>query len=373
MPRDLHQPSQPMPHLNPQVPLTLLYGDSPFLIEREARALIEARLTAEERAYDLVVLDMDDQPVQEVLAELTAGSLIAGKRVLLVRNIQALKTQDQTFLATALTDLPAETAVVLTYIWTRRPAKGGLPVNDALGKVVKAHGQHAQFVTPRERDLVQWVIGEAKRLGKRLDPQAAGLLVEMAGRDHGALASEIEKLSLYVGNGKTISIPDVQAVAVRSAESTSFELVDAIAEGNTARALTILPTLVPAHNATSAAIPLLGMIARNLRLLWQAAHLAQRGMPIDRLRQLPPELADLLPQQHNIMEATQRSFVAQKLARHARNFTDEQAAISLERVLYADRALKGQTNEHLDARLVIERLVTELCLLSRRYAGTKRR
>ena len=67
-----------------------------------------------------------------------------------------------------------------------------------------------------------------------------------------------------------------------------------------------------------------------------------------------------------MVEATRSDFVARKLAGHARNFTDTQAALSLERVLYADQALKGQTGEHLDPRLVVERLVTELCLLAQR-------
>jgi DNA polymerase III delta subunit len=145
--------------------------------------------------------------------------------------------------------------------------------------------------------------------------------------------------------------------------------VDAIAEGDARRALAILPDLIPAHGASSSAIPLLGMIARNLRLLWQASFLARNGLHVDRSPKVPETLAELLPSQQNIAEATRSSFVARKLARHARNFSDALAAASLERVLHADRALKGQTGESLDAGLVMERLVTELCLLSLRGTG----
>jgi DNA polymerase-3 subunit delta len=209
------------------------------------------------------------------------------------------------------------------------------------------------------------VTQEAKQRGKRLDEPAAELLVQLTGRDHGRLSSELNKVSAYVGKAERISADDVSAVAVRSAEATSFQLVDAIAEGDTAKALAMLPDLVPAHNAAGAAIMLLGMVARNLRLLWQASYLGRNRAPVDRGR--PPEsLAELLPVQQNVVEATRSDFVARKLAGHARNFTDTQAALSLERVLYADQALKGQTGEHLDPRLVVERLVTELCLLAQR-------
>jgi DNA polymerase III delta subunit len=146
--------------------------------------------------------------------------------------------------------------------------------------------------------------------------------------------------------------------------------VDAIAEGNAPRALAQLSDLVPAHSAQAAAIPLLGMIARQLRLMWQAAYLASCGAPVDRGGKVAAGVTDLLPEQQNVLAAARSSFMARKLARQARNFGDQEIAFALERVLQADRALKGQTAEQLDPRLVMERLVTELCLLARRAART---
>jgi len=354
-----------MPTLDPRVQLTLLYGDAPFLIDREARAFVNAILPPEDQAYGLTVTDLDVAPVADALADLRTGSLLGGTRVLLLDKLHALKAEEAKAVAHRVADLPPATFVVMTYLYTKRPTKKGLPVTAALAKVIEAKGQSAEFITPYERELAPWAIEEARRLGKRLDPPAAEMLVGLTGRDHGALASELAKLATYVGEADRIGVADVSEVAVKSAEATSFDLVDAIAEGNAAKALALLPDLVPAQNAASAAIPLFGMIARNLRLLWQAGHLARHGAPVDRGAP-PPALAELLPAQHNVTEAARSGFVARKLAGHARNFTDALAAVSLERVLYADRALKGQTDEHLDPRLVVERLVTELCLLAQR-------
>jgi DNA polymerase-3 subunit delta len=352
-----------MPGLDPHVQLTLVHGDAGFLIDREARVLVDAILPPDEQTYGLTVTDLDATPVAEALGGLYMGSLLAGARVLLLRNLQALQAEAQKPLVEALGSIPPGASVILTHVSTRE--RKGYAVSAALTRLIKSKGQSLQLTTPYERELGQWAIAEAKQRGKRLDPPAAELLVELAGRDYGRLASELGKLCTYVGDAESISQEDVHRVAVKGAEATSFELVDAIAEGDAAKALSILPDLVPAHSAQSAAIPLLGMVARNLRLLWQAAYLARNNAPVDRGR-VPESIADLLPSQHGIAEATRSSFVARKLARHARNFTDDQAAVSLERVLHADRALKGQTDEHLDARLVVERLVTELCLLSQR-------
>ena len=381
-----------MPALDPHVQLTLIHGDALFIIEREAHAFVDAILRPEERTYGLTVVDLETTPVTDALGALYTGSLMAGTRVLLLQNVQTLRAgvakvkeapegdeapepeepeepsksgskPPQKLLSEALANIPPGVFVVLTHVSTRE--RKGYALSVALTKLVTSRGQSAQFSTPWERELSQWVIQEARQRGKRLDPPAAELLVELTGRDQARLSSELDKVAAYVGQADRISAEDVSAVAVRSAEATSFQLVDAIAEGDAAKALAMLPDLVPAHNATSAAIPLLGMIARNLRLLWQASHLARNRAPVDRGR--PPEsLAELLPTQQNVVEATRSSFVAKKLAGHARNFTDTQAALSLERVLYADQALKGQTGEHLDPRLVVERLVTELCLLAQR-------
>ena len=381
-----------MPKLDPHVQLTLIQGDAPFTIEREARAFVDAVLPPEEQTYGLTVVDLETTPVTEAVSALYSGSLMAGTRVLLLRNLQALRAgavrakepaegdessdpeppdegakpgskPPQKVLTEALASIPPGVFVVLTHVSMRE--RKGYAVSSALTKLVGSKGQTSQHKTPWEDELGRWVIQEARQRGKRLDDAAASLLVELTGRDQGRLSSELDKVAAYVGKPEQITADDVSAVAVRSAEATSFQLVDAIAEGDAAKALAMLPDLVPAHNATSAAVPLLGMIARNLRLLWQASYLGRNRAPVDRGK--PPDaLAELLPTQQNVTEATRSDFVARKLAGHARNFTDTQAALSLERVLHADRALKGQTGEHLDPRLVVERLVTELCLLAQR-------
>jgi len=389
-----------MPALDPHIQLTLIHGDAALLIEREARRFVDAVLPPTEQAYGLTVADLDTTPLTEALNGLYTGSLMAATRVLLLRNLQTVPAgtrkakepseeeadeaeepgeatkpgkpgQSQKTLSDALGRIPPGVFVVLTHVSTRE--KKGYAVSAGLTKLLKAHGQSLQLMTPWERDMAQWAIEEARAAGKRLEPPAAELLVELSGRDHARLASEVAKLTAYVAEAPRISTDDVNAVAVKTAEATSFQLVDAIAEGDAAAALALLPDLVPAHNATSAAIPLLGMIARNLRLLWQAGHLARSGSPVDRGRP-SPAVAALLPVQHNVTEATRSNFVAKKLAGHGRNFTDAQAAVSLERVLHADRALKGQTGEHLDPRLVVERLVTELCLVAQQtQSGSRRR
>ncbi len=376
--------------LNPSVPLTLLYGDAPLLIERAADGLIDALLPRGSRTYGLTLIDLrhrqrvgrwgsgdrwgdpdlvwgasDPNPVARVAAQLQTGSLMADRRVLLLQGVDDLPAAQQNELARQVGDLRPDVYVIMIASASRQQAGKGLPVAAKLRAVVEQQGQSAAFITPFEREMAQWAVGEAGRMGKRLDRAAAERLVEMVGRDHARLFSELEKLCSYVGDAREIALPDVSEAASRSVEASSFDLVDAIAEGDARRALSMLPDLLAGQNVPSTAIPLLGMIARQLRLVWQAGYLAQSGAPVDRGGRPATEVTALLPEQQNVVVAARSGFVARKLARYARSLGDREIAAALQRVLYADRALKGQTDEHLEPRLVMERLVTELCLLAR--------
>lgn len=358
-----------MPGLSCAVQLSLIYGDAPFPIDRAARELVRGILGDDDSGYGLTAVDLERAPISDAALHLQTGSLIAETRVLWLKSIHEARADDQKRLVEPLAALPPGTFVVMTAATTRQRALKGPPVSAALRKVVEKSGQSVCYMTPFERELAGWAIEEARRIGKTIDRRTAEQLVEMVGRDHGRLFSEIVKLASYVGASDRIDPQAVEAAASRSAEASSFELVDAIAEGDVRRSLAMLPDLVPAHNSASAAIPLLGMIARQLRLIWQASFLAQGGAPIDRRGKVDDALSSLLPEEQNVLQAARTSFVARKLAGHARNLNDRQVALALERVLYADKALKGQTDEHLDPRLVVERLVIELCLLFPARAG----
>jgi len=355
--------------LNLAVQLTLLYGDAALLIERATDELVDAILPGEARGYGLTVMDVGQVPLGQVGLQLRTGSLMAATRVVVLRDVDSLSAAQQGELAGLLGAPPAGVHVIMAASASRQEANKGLPVSAKLRKLVEEKGQSASFITPFEREMAEWVVSEALRLGKRIDRAVAEQLVALAGRDHARLSSELQKLCCYVGAASQITAQDVAAAASRSAEASSFDLVDAIAEGNARAALSMLPDLLPSQSVQSAAIPLLGMVARHLRLMWQAAYLAQCGSPVDRSLRVGPDVVALLPEQQNVLQAARTSFVAKKLARHARTLGDQELAAALKKVLDADRALKGQTDEHMDPRLVMERLVTELCLLAQRAGG----
>jgi len=346
--------------LDPNVPLTLLHGDATLLIERAAEELVRQLLPPDELDYGLTRLNLVDTPVEAAIEELSAGCLMAPRRVVVLRHVNALPAAQQKRLLPALCALAPDTSCVLTAP-TDNTRSRGEPVCSDLAKLLRAQGQVAEFRTPWERELVPWCSAEAQRLGHRLDLGAAQRLVDLVGRNHQFLSNELRKLGVYVGPGAEIALGDVDQLVSPTAEANSFDFADALAARDAPAALEALLDLLPARNPSSAAIMLLGMIARQYRLVWQTRYLA--GHRVEPGGRVPAELAAWLPARQKVSDAARSSFVARKLSGQARHFHDAQLARALALVLDADRTLKGQTEETLHPRVVLEALIADLCAL----------
>jgi DNA polymerase-3 subunit delta len=280
--------------------------------------------------------------------------------VVVVQELQELSNKDQKRLAAPLSSVGAGTTLVAT----TSPPSGRFDRKPKLAadllRAVEKTGEIRDCFSPPERQLVPWVMAEARLHGKRLTPDAASLLLETVGADCDRLAPEVAKLALYVGAAEEIADADVRASASPADDSTVFDLVDAIGRKDLPRALDFVRALLPKEARRGAGIPLLGMIARHLRLLWQAVTVLKGHASLD--SPVADDLRARLPQETNLLEAVRgKSFLVRKYAQQARNFTDAQLARAIVKVYEADLALKGFGEAQMDDRMVIETLVIALC------------
>lgn len=117
-------------------------------------------------------------------------------------------------------------------------------------------------LTPDSVDaLIERVVGRA---GKRVAPAARQLIQRRAGSQAGALAAELEKLVLYVGDAATVDEAAVRDSLRDLAESWIFDFTKALAQRQAAPAVTLLRALFEQGEHP---LRLLSVIARELRLL----------------------------------------------------------------------------------------------------------
>jgi len=117
-----------------------------------------------------------------------------------------------------------------------------------------------------EGDAIKWVVSQAEARGIKFDADAARELIDALGADMMMVASEFEKLSLYVEGKGRITLGDVETMVLAAKQRSLYELTDAISQHDRTRALLLLHGLLNASDGgEDAAIGHLYMLARTFR------------------------------------------------------------------------------------------------------------
>lgn len=259
-------------------PIVVIFGDENHLKETTLEQTLDALLPpATDRSFALCTYDGEQNPDQggptivTVLEDLATLPFLAERRVVVVRRADAFITAHRERLERYAAN-PAPTGVLIlecrTFPKTTRLYKAADAAGGRLLECKRLFG----------RALVDFVVTEARQQGKRLAPDAAARLVDAVGQDTGTLASEVEKLCLYVGDAADIQLQHVHDLVGQTREEKVFAVADAAAAGRLPDALRLWQQVLD----TDAAAPYraVGGLAFCLRR-WLTAHqLAAEGQPI---------------------------------------------------------------------------------------------
>ena len=124
------------------------------------------------------------------------------------------------------------------------------------------------------RDLTTWIQHEAKSNGTQISMETAGYLVEVNGDSLLPLASEIEKMALFLDGTGEITKDLITMLVPRSPEVDVFRLTDAYLSGNVADTVSIYHDLL--RNGEEA-IMLTSLISGQIRLMIHVQQLRKKG------------------------------------------------------------------------------------------------
>ena len=147
-----------------------------------------------------------------------------------------------------------------------------------LDKLIEKVGCIIECKAPDERTAASWCIRRCeKRHNATLEPEAAQLLVARLGPELQRLDTELGKLAVMVGSGKTITHELVAQAVELSREEKAWEIQSAIVTGNAAVMLRKLKELleVSRHDV----VPISWAICDLLRKIHAASQLLGRNVP----------------------------------------------------------------------------------------------
>jgi len=252
-------------------PLYLIGGTDEAKIDA-TRSRLRARAEREGGAAALEVFESGEgrgMPDHEaLLMAIPALSLMDSRRYLLADGVDRWREKQLEAVIAALAALPPDLTLVLISR-AKTPAK--------LSKAVQAAGGEIhEFEAPKARDLPRQLVTDAQRLGFRLDPAAARLLVDRMGANPVRLANELARLELWCGSGGEVGPEDLEAMIADTQEAAVWTLSDALLEGDAAGALRVGERLIAqGENVTG----LIYGLASRLRSACAAAAQLEAGVP----------------------------------------------------------------------------------------------
>ncbi len=190
-----------------------------------------------------------------------------------------LPEAERTKIAETLADLPDYCCLVLTYSADAfKPDKRVKKLWEAMQK----NAVQVEFRYQSERDLKAWIVRHFRAKNKLISPQTCDFLLRYCGVSMTHLDMEIEKLCAY-SEAPEIVQADIEAVAEPTIEAVVFEITDAMAQRDFARALSRLDVM---FKLQPEAIPILAAIGSQMRRLNAAKTLINAGKTADDLAKL---------------------------------------------------------------------------------------
>src|ERR1700743_189769 len=253
-------------------PLYLIAGTDGAKIEA-TRSRLRARAEREGGEGALEVFEASEgrgAPDHEaLLAAIPAMSLMGTRRYLLADGIEKWRDKQQAAVAEAIGgELPPDLTLVLISR-SKTPAK-------VLKAVKKAKGEVHNFEAPKARDMPRALVAAAARLGFKLAPAAARLLVERMGAEPLRLHNELERLALWARDSRQGTAADLEGMSADTSEAAVWTLSDAVIEGDARTALRVGEQLIEqGENVTG----LIYGLASRLRSACAAAAMLEEGMP----------------------------------------------------------------------------------------------
>src|SRR5580698_11331715 len=198
----------------------VLIGDEIFLYERCRRAVLEALVPTDLRDFCLSDIDLAEISIFEALDRAQTPSLMAPFQVLFIRNLKQLYTRgakkDEFASIDAYFRSPNPQAVLIFVADHIRipsdPRRMDMSDKDRYDRIRETLGDHCgviELARVDEADALRWLLSEAEKQQIKLEQDAARELTDALGADMMLIASEFEKLSLYAGAKRHITLGDV--------------------------------------------------------------------------------------------------------------------------------------------------------------------
>ena len=276
--------------------------------------------------------------VQEVTEAVEAMPMMAEHTFVTVTDMDIFKLDEpqRTALTALLGDFPEYCTLV--FLYRQIPYKKDARLKK-LAAALAEHAQEIEFAQQGQQKLYRWVRRRFAAMDKEIDDNAVEHLLFTCGSLMDGLVPEIAKIGAYA-RGKRVTVADIDAVADPVLDAEVFQMTDAVAAGNYARAAELLAELLRMQEEP---IRILAALGKMLLQLYTARLAIDGGKDRVWLKDLWRMKSD---------------YPARKLRDSARNVGRDWCREAVKRCQVLDRRMKSERN--MDSEGELNLLLMEL-------------
>lgn len=213
-------------------PLYWLEGEEDYYIDLVINYAEHKILSESEAGFNLSVFYGKDASWSEVVNACMRYPMFAEKQVVLLKEAQQMKDLDR--LENYIEHPLASTIFVVSY------KEKTLDKRTKLYKTIKKNGEIFTSEKIRDYKLVEWVTDYVHSREFTMSSKAIALLAEHLGNDLNRIVNEIDKLTLNIGQRKSITEDDIEKYVGISKEYNAFELQEALSKKDLSKAIKII-------------------------------------------------------------------------------------------------------------------------------------
>ncbi|UCF57244.1 MAG: DNA polymerase III subunit delta [Deltaproteobacteria bacterium] len=315
-------------------PFYLFYGPGEFRLEKVLDRIRNDFIPASARDFNLEVFYGGEKTdPAEIINRARSVPFLAGNRLIIIRRTENFSTDElETFLP--YLEKPAETTCLI-FIASKTDFRKNFY------KRIRELGRAVNFTKLKDSQVVPWIRRTGTELGLKIDGQACAYLHQIVGNSLRDLHAELEKLHLRYGEVE-VGVDQVKELAIHSRVYTIFELMNKVSEKNCGESLGVLNRFLEEEDKKDAPLRILGMLNRQIRLLWQTKHVLSKG---GQTRDVAKKLG--LP-----------DFSARDFVKHSQYWSMNELESGLHLLYQTDGLLKSGSRP----KPVLENLVFSLCV-----------
>lgn len=213
-------------------PVYFFMGEEPYYIDRLTEYIEDNILSEEEKGFNQMVLYGKDVSVEDVISNAKRYPMMAERQVVIVKEAQELsRTIDK--LESYVENPQPTTVLVFAYKYKT------LDKRKKLTKLMEKHGVVYESKKLYENQVGDWIKRVLSGKQYNIEPKAAAMLVEFLGTDLSKINNELNKLTIILPKGSTITPAIIEENIGISKDYNVFELRKALGEKDQLKAYKI--------------------------------------------------------------------------------------------------------------------------------------